>query len=34
MDDFDYDKLPAIEDLRNRSPAWLARKLFPGPEFL
>ena len=27
-----YDKLPAIEDLRNRSPAWLARRLFPGPE--
>jgi hypothetical protein len=27
-----YDKLPAIEDLGNRSPAWLARKLFPGPE--
>jgi hypothetical protein len=27
-----YDKLPAIEDLRNHSPAWLARKLFPGPE--
>ena len=27
-----YDKLPAIEDLRNRSPVWLARKLFPGPE--
>jgi hypothetical protein len=27
-----YDKLPAIEDLGNRSPVWLARKLFPGPE--
>ena len=27
-----YDKLPAIEDLRNHSPVWLARKLFPGPE--
>ena len=27
-----YDKLPAIEDLRNRSPVWLARKLFPGPQ--
>ena len=27
-----YDKLPAIEDLRNRSPVWLARRLFPGPE--
>ena len=27
-----YDKLPAIEDLRNRSPVWLARKLFPGPD--
>ena len=27
-----YDKLPAVEDLRNRSPVWLARKLFPGPE--
>jgi hypothetical protein len=27
-----YDKLPAIEDLSNRSPVWLARKLFPGPE--
>ena len=26
-----YDKLPAIEDLRNRSPVWLARNLFPGP---
>ena len=26
-----YDKLPAIEDLRNRSPVWLARRLFPGP---
>jgi ATP-dependent DNA ligase len=32
VDDFDYDKLPAIEDLRNRSPVWLARRLFPGPE--
>jgi hypothetical protein len=32
VDDFDYDKLPAIEDLRNRSPVWRARKLFPGPE--
>jgi hypothetical protein len=27
-----YDKLPAIEDVSNRSPMWLARKLFPGPE--
>jgi hypothetical protein len=27
-----YDKLPAVEDLRNRSPVWLARRLFPGPE--
>ena len=27
-----YDKLPAIEDLRNRSPVWLARRLSPGPE--
>ena len=27
-----YDKLPAIEDLCNRSPVWLARRLFPGPE--
>ena len=27
-----YEKLPAIEDLRNRSPVWLARRLFPGPE--
>ena len=27
-----YDKLPAIEGLRNRSPVWLARRLFPGPE--
>ena len=27
-----YDKLLAIEDLRNRSPVWLARRLFPGPE--
>ncbi len=27
-----YDKLPAIEDLRNRSPVWVARRLFPGPE--
>jgi ATP-dependent DNA ligase len=27
-----YDKLHAIEDLRNRSPAWLARRFFPGPE--
>ncbi len=27
-----YDKLPAIEDLRNRSPVWLARRLFPGPQ--
>ena len=32
VDDFDYDKLPAIEDLHNRSPVWLARRLFPGPE--
>jgi hypothetical protein len=27
-----YDKLPAIEDLQNRSPLWVARRLFPGPE--
>jgi hypothetical protein len=27
-----YDKLPAIEDVSNHSPMWLARKLFPGPE--
>jgi hypothetical protein len=27
-----YDKLPAIEDLRNCSSVWLARRLFPGPE--
>ncbi|MGA2200110.1 MAG: hypothetical protein ABSG45_09255 [Nitrososphaerales archaeon] len=27
-----YDKLPAIEDLGNRSAVWLARRLFPGPE--
>jgi hypothetical protein len=27
-----YDKLPAMEDVSNRSPVWLARKLFPGPE--
>ena len=27
-----YDKLPAIEDLHNRSPVWLARRFFPGPE--
>jgi hypothetical protein len=27
-----YDKLPAIEDLRNHSPVWLARRLFAGPE--
>jgi hypothetical protein len=27
-----YDKLPAIEDLRNHSPVWLARKLFAGPD--
>ncbi len=27
-----YDKLPALEDLRNHSPVWLARRLFPGPE--
>ena len=27
-----YDKLPAIEDVSNRSPVWLVRKLFPGPE--
>jgi hypothetical protein len=27
-----YDKLPAIEDVANHSPVWLARKLFPGPE--
>ena len=27
-----YDKLPAIEDLRNRSSVWLTRRLFPGPQ--
>jgi hypothetical protein len=27
-----YDKLPAIEDVSNRSPVWLARRLFPGPD--
>ncbi len=27
-----YDKLPAIEDVSNHSPVWLARKLFPGPD--
>jgi hypothetical protein len=27
-----YDKLPAIEDVSNHSPIWLARRLFPGPE--
>jgi hypothetical protein len=27
-----YDKLPAIEDVSNHSPIWLARKFFPGPE--
>jgi hypothetical protein len=27
-----YDKLPAIEDVSNHSPVWLARKLFPGPQ--
>jgi hypothetical protein len=27
-----YDRLPAIEDLHNRSPVWLARRLFAGPE--
>jgi hypothetical protein len=27
-----YDKLPAIEDVSNHSPVWLARRLFPGPE--
>jgi hypothetical protein len=27
-----YDKLPAIEDVSNHSPLWLARRLFPGPE--
>jgi hypothetical protein len=27
-----YDKLPAIEDLSNRSSVWLARRLLPGPE--
>jgi hypothetical protein len=27
-----YDKFPAIEDLRNRSPVWLARRFFPGPK--
>jgi hypothetical protein len=26
-----YDKLPAIEDVSNHSPVWLARRLFPGP---
>jgi ATP-dependent DNA ligase len=27
-----YDKLPAIEDVSNHSPVWLARRLFRGPE--
>ncbi|MGO8736460.1 MAG: hypothetical protein ACLQVM_27120 [Terriglobia bacterium] len=27
-----YDKLPAIEDVSNHSPVWLARRLFPCPE--
>jgi hypothetical protein len=27
-----YDKLPAIEEISNHSPVWLARRLFPGPE--
>ncbi len=27
-----YDKLPAIEDVGNHSPVWLARRLFPGPQ--
>jgi hypothetical protein len=27
-----YDKLPAIEDVSNHSPVWLARELFAGPE--
>jgi hypothetical protein len=27
-----YDRLPAIEDVSNHSPVWLARKLFPGLE--
>jgi hypothetical protein len=27
-----YDKLPAIEDVSNHSPVWLARRLFPGPD--
>jgi hypothetical protein len=27
-----HDKLPAIEDVSNHSPIWLARKLLPGPE--
>ena len=27
-----YDKLPTIEDVRNHSPVWLARILFPGPD--
>jgi hypothetical protein len=27
-----YDKLPAIEDVSNHSPVWLARRLFPGPK--
>ena len=27
-----YDKLPAIEDVSNHSPVWLARRFFPGPE--
>jgi hypothetical protein len=27
-----YDKLPAVEDVSNHSPVWLARRLFPGPD--
>jgi hypothetical protein len=27
-----YDKLPALEEVSNHSPVWLACKLFPGPE--
>ena len=27
-----YDKLPAIEDVSNHSPVWLARSLLPGPD--
>jgi hypothetical protein len=27
-----YDRLPALEDLSNRSSLWICRKLFPGPK--